>query len=86
MLLKVLSIKKKDRKRYDLCVYIGPKPDTCEDFWRMIWELKLKSIVMLTNIIEGALRLVNSQIFSINIFIFSFFFFKSQNVINIGLN
>ncbi|CAF3415708.1 unnamed protein product [Rotaria socialis] len=37
----------------------GPKPDTCEDFWRMIWELKLKSIVMLTNIIEGASRMVN---------------------------
>ncbi|CAF0724224.1 unnamed protein product [Adineta steineri] len=35
----------------------GPKPDTCEDFWRMIWELKLKSIVMLTNTIEGASRM-----------------------------
>ncbi|CAF3729738.1 unnamed protein product [Rotaria sp. Silwood1] len=35
----------------------GPKFDTCEDFWRMIWELKLKSIVMLTNIIEGASRM-----------------------------
>ncbi|CAF1384709.1 unnamed protein product [Adineta ricciae] len=30
----------------------GPKPDTCEDFWRMMWELKLKSIVMLTNTTE----------------------------------
>ncbi|CAF1418136.1 unnamed protein product [Rotaria magnacalcarata] len=37
----------------------GPKPDTCEDFWRMIWELEIKSIVMLTNIIEGASRMVN---------------------------
>ncbi|CAF1495192.1 unnamed protein product [Rotaria sp. Silwood1] len=36
----------------------GPKFDTCEDFWRMIWELKLKSIVMLTNIIEGASRML----------------------------
>jgi len=35
----------------------GPKPDTCEDFWRMMWELKLKSIVMLTNVIEGASRM-----------------------------
>ncbi|CAF0843224.1 unnamed protein product [Didymodactylos carnosus] len=35
----------------------GPKPDTTEDFWRMIWELKLKSIVMLTNVIEGASRM-----------------------------
>ncbi|CAF0883668.1 unnamed protein product [Didymodactylos carnosus] len=35
----------------------GPKPDTTEDFWRMIWEFKLKSIVMLTNVIEGASRM-----------------------------
>ncbi|UJR31995.1 hypothetical protein I4U23_019465 [Adineta vaga] len=35
----------------------GPKPDTCEDLWRMMWELKLKSIVMLTNVIEGASRM-----------------------------
>ncbi|CAF1581861.1 unnamed protein product [Rotaria sp. Silwood1] len=35
----------------------GPKPDTCEDLWRMIWELKIKSIVMLTNVIEGASRM-----------------------------
>ncbi len=39
--------------------YLGPKPDTCEDLWRMMWELKLKSIVMLTNVIEGASRMVN---------------------------
>ncbi|CAF4970384.1 unnamed protein product, partial [Rotaria socialis] len=35
----------------------GPKPDTCEDVWRMIWELKIKSVVMLTNVIEGASRM-----------------------------
>ncbi|CAF4575532.1 unnamed protein product, partial [Rotaria sp. Silwood2] len=35
----------------------GPKSDTCEDLWRMIWELKIKSVVMLTNVIEGASRM-----------------------------
>jgi tyrosine-protein phosphatase non-receptor type 4 len=55
---------------------IGPKPDTCEDFWRMIWELKIKSIVMLTNTIEGALRMVNDQFLFSNIR--SFFFLQTK--------
>ncbi len=41
-----------------ISIYSGPKVDTCEDLWRMMWELKLKSIVMLTNVIEGASRMV----------------------------
>jgi protein tyrosine phosphatase len=71
------------RKMKSMFSKIGPKPDTCEDFWRMIWELKLKSIVMLTNTIEGALRMVNNR-FSL----FSYLIIHSfrQNVINIGLN
>ena len=32
---------------------IGPTYDTVPDFWRMIWECDINSIVMLTSIVEG---------------------------------
>ena len=31
----------------------GPLPDTTDDFWRMAWEQKSSSIVMLTKEREG---------------------------------
>lgn len=31
----------------------GPKPTTVKDFWQMIWQENIHTIVMLTGIIEG---------------------------------
>ncbi|XP_065344145.1 receptor-type tyrosine-protein phosphatase epsilon-like isoform X1 [Cloeon dipterum] len=31
----------------------GPKADTLNDFWRMVWQEKISLIVMVTNILEG---------------------------------
>ena len=30
----------------------GPLPHTVEDFWRMVWEWKCHTIVMLTEVLE----------------------------------
>ena len=31
----------------------GPMPNTIGDFWRMIWEHRLSTIIMLTKVTEG---------------------------------
>ncbi|XP_033739090.1 receptor-type tyrosine-protein phosphatase epsilon-like [Pecten maximus] len=34
----------------------GPKPNTVDDFWRMVWQVSSGKIVMLTNLIEGGIN------------------------------
>ncbi len=37
---------------------LGPTENSIEDFWRMIWEGNIPTIVMLIRIFEGRVRLI----------------------------
>ncbi len=40
-------------------LYLGPTNNSIEDFWRMIWEGNIPTIVMLTRIFEGKVRWIS---------------------------
>ena len=39
-----------------LSVYIGPLSKTVTDFWRLVWQEKVRTIAMVTNIMEGMIK------------------------------
>ena len=52
----------------------GPMCNTLEDFWRMMWEQRIPTIVMLTRVFEGRVCAImcreawNQKCFSLNQF------------------
>lgn len=49
-MLEQLSILTRDLFLHTLA---GPTENSVEDFWRMIWEQKVSTVVMLTRLFEG---------------------------------
>lgn len=48
-----------DQTKYMISACAGPLPETGSDFWRMVWEENIRTIVMLTNTQEkGKVRII----------------------------
>ena len=62
--------------------FTGPIDETIGDFWRMVWEYKVPSIVMLTNLVE---RNVVSDVAHVLLQLCTIFYACSSSVPATGL-
>ena len=60
----------------------GPLPDTIGDFWRMVWDYEVPTIVMLTNLQE---KIESKQVVMWPVTWFAVLFLYRLSVLNIGL-
>ena len=50
---------------------IGPRVRTLDDFWRMVWELDIPLIIMVTNLREAGTVRIFYKIMTLNAFLTS---------------
>ena len=53
LILQAVSICLRSIDNDSRACFAGPRPETVEDFWRMISENQLPTIVMVTRLVEG---------------------------------
>ena len=68
-----------------ILLFSGPLKDTVEDFWRMVWEQRLPTIVMLTQLVEAAKVLNSTHELSTLVIIHNYITLIRQNAAAIGL-
>lgn len=60
MMMAMVMVKKSSPKGFKFTIDLskGPLPETLADFWRMVWEQRSSTIVMLTRLVFMMLMMI----------------------------
>ena len=60
MMMAMVMVKKSSPKGFKFTIDLskGPLPETLADFWRMVWEQRSSTIVMLTRLVFTMLMMI----------------------------
>ena len=60
MAMMAMMVKKSSQKGFKFTIDLskGPLPETLADFWRMVWEQRSSTIVMLTRLVFMMLMMI----------------------------